>query len=137
MPLTSKSWITTKIDENFQCALACLEEAGSNLNGDGRGGIEMNGMRPIHPGEILREEFLIPYGMSAHALAQALRVPAPRINDIVRERRAITPDTALRLARYFGTTPEFWLNLQQDYDLKLAAETLLETIEREVHPHAA
>lgn len=97
----------------------------------------MNGMRPIHPGEILREEFLIPYGMSAHALAQALRVPAPRINDIVRERRAITPDTALRLARYFGTTPEFWLNLQQDYDLKLAAETLLETIEREVHPHAA
>jgi len=97
----------------------------------------MNGMRPIHPGEILREEFLIPYGMSAHALAQALRVPAPRINDIVRERRAVTPDTALRLARYFGTTPEFWLNLQQDYDLKTAAATLLDTIEREVQPHAA
>ena len=65
-----------------------------------------NGMRPIHPGEILREEYLVPLGMSAHALAIALRVPAPRINDIVRERRGITPDTALRLARYFGTTPE-------------------------------
>lgn len=97
----------------------------------------MNGMRPIHPGEILREEFLTPYGMSAHALAQALRVPAPRINDIVRERRGVTPDTALRLARYFGTTPKFWLNLQQDYDLKTAAASLLETIEREVQPYAA
>lgn len=79
-----------------------------------------NKMRPIHPGEILREEFLIPLGMSAHALALELRVPAPRINDIVRERRAITPDTALRLARYFGTTPQFWMNLQISYDLKFA-----------------
>ena len=77
-----------------------------------------NKMRPIHPGEILREEFLVPLGMSAHALALELRVPAPRINDIVRERRAITPDTALRLARYFGTTPQFWMNLQISYDLK-------------------
>ena len=66
-----------------------------------------NKMRPIHPGEILREEFLVPMGMTAHALALELKVPAPRINDIVRERRAITPDTALRLARYFGTTPQF------------------------------
>jgi len=79
-----------------------------------------NKMRPIHPGEILREEFLVPLGMSAHALALELRVPAPRINDIVRERRAITPDTALRLARYFNTTSQFWMNLQISYDLKLA-----------------
>ena len=79
-----------------------------------------NKMRPIHPGEILREEFLVPLGMSAHALALELRVPAPRINDIVRERRAITPDTALRLARYFNTTAQFWMNLQISYDLKLA-----------------
>lgn len=96
----------------------------------------MNGMRPIHPGEVLREEFLVPYGMTAHALAHALRVPAPRINDIVRERRAITTDTALRLAYYFDTTPEFWLNLQQDYNLKTATTELRETIQREIQPLA-
>ena len=66
-----------------------------------------NKMRPVHPGEILREEYLAPLGMSAHALAMALHVPAPRINDIVRERRTVTPDTALRLARYFDTTAQF------------------------------
>ena len=76
-----------------------------------------NRMRPIHPGEILREEFLVPLNMSAHALALELKVAAPRINDIVRERRSVTPNTALRLARYFGTTPDFWLNLQTAYDL--------------------
>lgn len=96
-----------------------------------------NGMRPIHPGEILREEYLVPLNLSAHALAIALRVPAPRINDIVRERRAVTPATALRLARYFGTTPEFWLNLQSSHDLKLAANELGKTIEHEVLPMAA
>ncbi|MDR2014554.1 MAG: HigA family addiction module antidote protein [Azoarcus sp.] len=73
-------------------------------------------MRPIHPGEVLREEFLTPLGMSAHALAMGLQVPAPRINDIVRERRAVTADTALRLSRFFGTTAEFWMGLQSDYD---------------------
>ena len=77
-----------------------------------------NRMRPIHPGEVLREEFLVPLGMTAHALALALRVPASRINDIVLERRAITADTAARLARYFSTSAEFWLNLQAAYDLK-------------------
>lgn len=96
-----------------------------------------NGMRPVHPGEILREEYLVPLGMSAHALSIALRVPAPRINDIVRERRGITPDTALRLARYFGTTPEFWINLQSSYDLKVATRELGKTIAREVLPKAA
>ncbi|MEI6209548.1 MAG: HigA family addiction module antitoxin [Desulfuromonadales bacterium] len=79
-----------------------------------------NKMRPIHPGEVLREEFIIPLGMTAHALALELRVPATRINEIVRERRAMTPDTALRLARYLGTTPHFWMNLQISYDLKSA-----------------
>jgi len=91
-----------------------------------------NKMRPIHPGEILREEFLVPIGMSAHALAIELKVPAPRINDIVRERRSVTPDTALRLARYFGTTPQFWLNLQSSYELKLAVNEKGLKIEREV-----
>ena len=69
----------------------------------------------------MREEFLVPLGMTAHALALELKVPAPRINDIVRERRAITPDTALRLARYFGNTPQFWMNLQSSYDLKITS----------------
>jgi addiction module HigA family antidote len=91
-----------------------------------------NRMRPIHPGEILREEFLVPLNMSAHALALALKVAAPRINDIVRERRAVTPNTALRLARYFGTTPDFWLNLQTAYDLKIAQRESGQTIEYEV-----
>jgi antitoxin HigA-1 len=92
-----------------------------------------NRMRPIHPGEILREEFLCEFGMTAHALAMELKVPAPRINDIVRERRSITPDTALRLARYFGTTPQFWLNLQTSFDLKIAELEIGSKIEREVH----
>lgn len=91
-------------------------------------------MRPIHPGEILREEYLIPLGMSAHALALALRVPAPRIHDIVRERRAITPDTAMRLARYFGTDAQSWLNLQTAFDLRTAELAQGEIIENEVLP---
>ena len=90
-------------------------------------------MRPIHTGEILREEFLVPLGMTAHALALELKVPAPRINDIVRERRAITPDTALRLARYFGNTPQFWMNLQSSYDLKITERETGSAIVRQVH----
>lgn len=95
-----------------------------------------NKMRAIHPGEVLREEFLIPLGISANALAMALHVPAPRINDVVREMRGITPDTALRLARYFDSTPEFWLNLQTAYELKRAAIEHGQKIEREVTPLA-
>lgn len=94
----------------------------------------MNRMRPIHPGEILREEFLMPLHLSANAVARRLSVPAPRINDIVRERRGVTSDTALRLARYFGTTPEFWLNLQASYDLKIAVKTAGAKIKREIEP---
>lgn len=96
-----------------------------------------NKMRPIHPGEILREEYLAPLGLSAHALAQALRVPATRIGEIVNGRRAITPDTALRLARYFHTSPDFWMNLQTTYDLKVASAELSERIAREVEPRVA
>ncbi len=94
----------------------------------------INNMRPIHPGEILREEFLIPLGMSAHALAMAIHVPAPRINDIVREKRSLSPDSALRLSRYFGTTPEFWMNLQSAFDLRTARILKMADIEREVRP---
>lgn len=93
-----------------------------------------NKMRPIHPGEILREEFLVPLEMSANALAMALHVPAPRIYDIVRERRAVSPDTALRLSRYFGTTAQFWLNLQTAYDLKQAEVETGKIIQQEVRP---
>lgn len=97
----------------------------------------MNKMRPIHPGEVLREEFLAPLGLSAHALSQALRIPAPRVNDIVRERRSVTPDTALRLARHFGTTAQFWMNLQASYDLKIAMREAGAKIDKEVEPRAA
>ena len=97
----------------------------------------INKMRPIHPGEILREEFLAPLDMTPHALAIELKVPAPRINDIVRERRAITPDTALRLARYFGSTPQFWMNLQVAYDLKRAELENGPKIARDVHARTA
>ena len=90
----------------------------------------INGMRPIHPGEILREEFLKPLNLSANALAMDLHVPAPRINDIVREKRGITADTALRLARYVGTSAEFWLGLQDDYDLKICRQQLHDTLNR-------
>lgn len=96
-----------------------------------------NGMRPVHPGEILREEYIVPMGMSVHALSQALRVPATRLHEIVKERRSITPDTALRLARYFGTDAQSWLNLQLSYDLKIAEAELKDRIEREVEEMAA
>lgn len=96
-----------------------------------------NGMRPVHPGEILREDFMRPLELSANALAKALHVPAGRINDIVLERRGITPDTALRLARYFGGDARSWLNLQAEYDLKVATAEKGETIVREIDPRAA
>ena len=78
-------------------------------------------MAPLHPGEMLREDFMKPLGLSANALAIALRVPVTRISEIVRERRGITADTALRLARYFNMSPEFWMRLQMDFDLESAA----------------
>ncbi len=93
-----------------------------------------NNMRHIHPGEILREEYLVPLGVSANALSIELRVPAPRINDLVRERRGVTPDTALRLARFFNTTAQFWLNLQTSFDLKQAEIAVGEKIAHEIHP---
>lgn len=91
-----------------------------------------NGMRPVHPGEILREDYLAPLAMSANALAKALNVPATRINDIVRERRGVTADTALRLARYFGGDAQSWLNLQTAYDLRVAELASDKRIKREV-----
>lgn len=92
---------------------------------------------PIHPGEILQEEFLVPLGLSANALALALRVPATRVTEILHGRRAITPDTALRLARYFGTTADLWLGLQAEHDLRLARRELAAQIERDVQPRVA
>jgi addiction module HigA family antidote len=89
-----------------------------------------NGMRPIHPGEVLREEFLIPLGINAHALSMALQVPAPRIHEIVHERRSITVDTAMRLSKYFGTSAQFWLGLQNDYDMAVAQTTMSEALGR-------
>lgn len=79
-------------------------------------------MPPIHPGETLREDFLTPLGLTGNRLAAELFVPVTRINDMVRGRRAITADTALRLAHYFGTTPQFWIHLQSNYDLEVAQD---------------
>jgi addiction module HigA family antidote len=90
-----------------------------------------------HPGETIREDFLRPLKMSINKLALDLRVPATRMSEIVHGRRGITADTALRLARYFNTTPKFWLNLQASYDLAIASEAKSKEIERSVHPREA
>ena len=89
-------------------------------------------LAPIHPGEVLLEEFLKPMGISQNQLALAIRVPARRINEIVQGKRRVTPDTALRLARFFNTSPQFWLGLQMDYDLDVAMDRLGDTIEHDV-----
>ncbi|OGO41090.1 MAG: addiction module antidote protein, HigA family [Chloroflexi bacterium RBG_16_58_14] len=94
-------------------------------------------LHPIHPGEVLLEEFLKPMGLSQNRLALDIGVHARRINEIVLGKRRITADTALRLARYFGTSPQFWLGLQTDYDLDVALDTLGDRLEREVRTFVA
>jgi addiction module HigA family antidote len=99
-----------------------------------------NGMRPVHPGEVLREDYLKPLGMTANALAKALHVPASRINDIVLERRGVTADTALRLTRYFGgdeADAQGWVNMQAVYDFKIAQKAVAKSIAKEILPRAA
>jgi antitoxin HigA-1 len=91
----------------------------------------------IHPGEFLREDFLQPLGLSVNALAIALRVPATRIGEIVKERRGITTDTAMRLARYFGTTPEYWVTMQAAYELAVAKKKIFPKIKKEVQRRVA
>lgn len=90
-------------------------------------------MPPVHPGEILMEEFLKPFGISQYRLAKDIHVPARRINEIVHSARAISADTALRLGRYFSLSPQFWLNLQSHYDLEIEGELLASRLDREVH----
>jgi addiction module HigA family antidote len=92
---------------------------------------------PIHPGEILREDFMLPLGLSSNALARAIGVTPARINEIVRERRGITAETALRLARYFGTSVDLWMNLQQRYDLERAKDLLGDSLEQITPMHLA
>ena len=94
-------------------------------------------MKPPHPGETLKEEYLAPLGMSVNALARELGVGAARLNEIVLGRRGVSADTALRLARYFGTTPELWQNLQAFYDLRMAQRKAGRTIERAIKPRQA
>ena len=89
-------------------------------------------LAPVHPGEILAEDFMAPRGLNAHQLALALRVPANRVSELLRGRRSLTAETALRLARYFSTSPEFWLALQARYDLDVARDKIGLRIEREV-----
>ncbi len=97
----------------------------------------MRDLPPIHPGEQLREEFMLPMGITAYRLAKDVGVPITRIQEIAAGRRAITGDTALRLGRYFGTTPEFWLNMQRDFELETAEEKLGSRLDIEVKPRAA
>jgi addiction module HigA family antidote len=92
---------------------------------------------PVHPGEILREDLMAPLGLSINGLARELRVPVTRMSEIVNARRSITADTALRLARYFSTTAEFWVNLQSAYDLDVATRASAKRIKRDVHPRPA
>ena len=96
-----------------------------------------NKLPPVHPGEVLLEDFLKPLGLSQYRLAKSLRVPPRRINEIVLGKRSITADTALRLARYFGTSPAVWMRLQAQYDLEIAAARLRGRLEREVQIYAA
>jgi len=91
-------------------------------------------LKPVHPGEILREEFMVPLGLSMNKVAMALRVPVTRIADIVNQRRGITADTALRFARYFRNSPAFWMNLQTRYDLEVAEDEIARKVERDVQP---
>ncbi len=91
-------------------------------------------LKPIHPGEILREEFMKPLGLSMNRMALDLRVPVTRIADIVNERRGITADTALRFARYFQNSAAFWMNLQSRYDLEVAEDEIAHKVERDVRP---
>ncbi len=93
--------------------------------------------KSVHPGEVLREDYLKPLGMSANALSQALKVPASRVNDIVLERRGVTVDTAMRLVRYFGGDVRSWMNLQTAYEVKVAQKALARKIEKEVLPMVA
>lgn len=96
----------------------------------------VTGMRPIHPGEVLPKEFLLPMGLSANSLAIAVQVqvPAPRINDVAREKRGVSADTALRLARYLGTSAEFWMGLQADCGVKIDAPEIEATLQK-IRPH--
>jgi antitoxin HigA-1 len=89
----------------------------------------MTQLAPLHPGEVLREEFMVPLGITAYALAKACQIERPRLERIVREQQGISADTALRLAKYFGTTPEFWLNLQSRYELEAAREEIGDDLE--------
>ena len=93
-------------------------------------------LKPVHPGEVLLEEFLRPMGLSQNRVALAIGVPARHINEIVLGKRRITADTALRLARFFGTSPQFWLGLQMDYDLDVTADSIASRLERKVRPYA-
>ena len=99
--------------------------------------IIMEKIQPIHPGEILNEEFMIPMGISQYKLAKDIKVPSIRISEIVRGKRSITVDTAIRLSIYFGNSAQFWMGLQMDYDLAIAEDILMNKIEHDIVPRAA
>lgn len=99
-------------------------------------GVMKKKQEPVHPGEILNEEFLKPLGLSQYRLAKGIHVPARRINEIILQKRSISADTALRLSRYFGNSPQFWMNLQAQYDLDCANQELGHNLESQIKPYA-
>src|SRR5208282_5346818 len=129
---TSRSWTTTE-DDAMSIKREDLDAGRIDFGDVGSG----KRLPLIHPGEILHDDFLHPMKISVYALALAIKVPRSRVNDIVLGRRGISADTAFRLARYFGTTPDFWINLQARYDLDAADRKIRRRIEREVRPRAA
>lgn len=126
MPSKSKSLITTKVATKAAKRPVRKGDVGIRA--------EEKLLPAIHPGEILREEFMVPLEISINRLARDLHAPPNRISEIVNERRGISADTALRLARYFGNSPQFWINLQTAYDLELAGRNVGPSIEQYVHP---
>lgn len=113
----------------------CLRSGNNGLSLEVRA-MKKTKLHPVHPGEVLLEEFLQPMGLSQNRLALSISVPARRINEIVLEKRKITADTALRLARFFGTSAEFWLGLQSQYDIDVATDELGERLQREVREYS-
>jgi addiction module HigA family antidote len=138
-----KSWCTPHRPDMLRCPITEGEAMSIKRNDLDAGRVDFSEVATgrrlplIHPGEILRDDFLQPMKISVYALAQAIKAPRSRVNDIVLGRRGITADTAFRLARYFGTTPDFWINLQARHDLEAANRKLRRRIEREVRPRAA
>ena len=125
---------TRIMEDEISAQVPAMTQTNDTRNGEQNFREPVRRSAPVHPGEMLRQEFLLPLNLSANALALALRVPATRISEIVNERRGITADTAYRLSVYFGTTPDFWMHMQIHYELSVLQSTSSKQIRKEVRP---